>query len=211
MRQPTAQRILGLGGVVAPFLFTALVAVASLLRPGYSQIADFVSDLGVGTYAGLQNANFAVFGLLVVGLAAGLFLSLPPPRGIAFAVGVGLTVVFGLGVLLAGVFPEDYAGGGMHSNVSSLAFIASILAALVVGLGLRNADAEAWGRYRAFCLVSGVLGLVLLVVFGLSAGSAFRGAAQRAFIAVPWLWVGGTGLQVHARARIEDGAGASAL
>jgi len=203
--QPRAvRRLFALGGVVAPILFTAVVAVLSLLRPGYSQVSDFVSDLGVGPNAVVQNASFVVFGLLVVGLAAALLTSVPAPRRTAFVAGVGLTVVFGLGVLLAGVFPEDYAGGGAHTDVSSIAFLASILAALLVGWGVRRAG-TAWSRFGAYSVVSGLVAFALLIVFGIATGGPYQGAAQRAFIAVPWIWVGATGLQVDARNRGTDG------
>jgi hypothetical membrane protein len=55
------QRLFAFCGIVAPILFTLLVVVASLLRPGYSQTHNFVSDLGVGPYAIIQNAKFIIF------------------------------------------------------------------------------------------------------------------------------------------------------
>lgn len=199
--QPRAlRRLLALGGIVAPILFTLVVGVLSLLRPGYSQVSDFVSDLGVGPNAAVQNASFVVFGLLVIGLAAALLGSLPSPRRKAFVAGTLLLIVFGLGVLLAGVFPEDYAGGGPHTGVSSTAFLASILAAVLVGWGLRKTDA-AWHRYATYSLISGVVSFLVLIVFKIAIGGVYQGAAQRAFLAVPWIWVGVTGLQVYAQNR----------
>ncbi|MGZ7160986.1 MAG: DUF998 domain-containing protein, partial [Methanobacterium sp.] len=71
------QRILALCGIVAPILFTLLVIVESLFRPGYSQIFNDVSDLGLGQYSIIQNINFIVFGLLSLGFAIGLGANLP--------------------------------------------------------------------------------------------------------------------------------------
>ncbi len=200
MEPRAIRRVLALGGIVAPILFTLVVGVLSLLRPGYSQVSDFVSDLGVGPNAAVQNASFVVFGLLVIGLAFALVQSLPTPRRKTFDAGAVLMMVFGLGVLLAGVFPEDFAGGGLHTGVSSTAFLASILAAVLVGRGLRKADA-AWSRYATYSLISGVVSFLVLIVFKIAIGGAYQGAAQRGFLAVPWIWVGVTGLQVYAQNR----------
>ncbi len=197
---PRTQRLLALCGLLAPVLFALIVLAASLLRPGYSQTANFVSDLGVGPMAIVQNVNFVVFGLLVTALAFGLRESLPAPRGRAFTAGVVLLAVFALGVLLAGVFPEDFAGGGPHTAVSSSAFLAIIAAQLFVWRGLRGADPAAWGRYRTASLVCGVLSLAMLVVFKAALGGAYQGAGQRAFLAVPWTWVEITGLRLYSLA-----------
>src|ERR671910_75960 len=60
------QRMTAWAGIIAPILFTFLVAVESLLRQGYSQICNYVSELGVGSYAIIQNTNFIIFGLLSI-------------------------------------------------------------------------------------------------------------------------------------------------
>jgi len=59
------QQIFALCGIIAPILFLLLVIVASLLRSDYSQTHNFVSDLGVGPYALIQNINFIIFGSVV--------------------------------------------------------------------------------------------------------------------------------------------------
>lgn len=66
------QQIFALCGIIAPILFTLLVIVESILRPGYSQTYNFVSDLGAGFNAIIQNINFVIFGLLSLGFALGL-------------------------------------------------------------------------------------------------------------------------------------------
>ena len=80
----------------------------SLLRPGYSQYYNFVSDLGVGHLAVLQNINFIVFGILTILFAIGLRNGLPTPQGKALKTGIWFVILFALGVLLAGIFPESY-------------------------------------------------------------------------------------------------------
>jgi hypothetical membrane protein len=194
----TRQRFFAYCGIMAPIIFTILVLVASLLRPGFSQTQNFVSDLGVGPYALLQNLNFIIFGFLSLGLALGLKEGLPVRKSRSRTAGIILMILFSVLVMLAGVFPEDYLGQVPHNLVSALAFLSIIVAQLLVWRGLKNADSS-WSRYRTYCLVSGVLSILLLVVFrvAINLDSDYQGAVQRLFLAVPWIWIGVSGLQIR--------------
>lgn len=91
-------------GIAIPIIFTVLVAAASLLRPGYSQIADIISLLGVGPNALIQNVNFVIIGILSIpfGLALGDALNdLTGRRTRTLKV---VLVVFGVAIILAGNF-----------------------------------------------------------------------------------------------------------
>jgi hypothetical membrane protein len=192
------QRFYALCGIIAPILFWFMVIVESLLRPGYSQYYNFVSDLGVGPLAIIQNINFVVFGLLSVGLALGLRGGLPTPQGKALKAGVWFVIVFSIGVLLAGVFPEDYLAQGPHNLVSATAFMAIILAQLLIWKGLKREDSEIWGRYRTYSLISGILSIILLILLKVAmAYGIYPGLAQRAFLLVSWIWIGITGLKLY--------------
>ena len=161
-RTRNRQRLFAFCGILAPILFTLLVVVASLLRPGYSEFHNFISDLGVGPYAIIQNVNFVIFGFLSIGFALGLRGGLPAPQGRALKASVLLVVIFGIGILLAGVFPENYLSEGPHTLASSVAFLSIIAAQLLVWQGLRRKDSAVWGRYRTYSLISGLLSLVLV-------------------------------------------------
>jgi hypothetical membrane protein len=186
-------------GIVAPILFVLLVIVASLLRPDYSQFHNFVSDLGVGPHAIIQNANFVVFGLLSIGFAIGLRSGLPAPGKRALKACVWLVIIFGFGILFAGVFPENYLSGGPHTTASAIAFLSIIAAQLLIWRGLRSEDNAVWGRYRTYSLISGSLSVILLVLLqvAISTSGTYQGVAQRAFLAVPWIWIEVTGLKLY--------------
>ena len=194
IRAQNRQRLFALCGVIAPILFTIPVALASFLRPGYSQTHNFISDLGVGSYAILQNANFVIFGLLSVGFALGLRAGLPAPHGRAIKAGIGLVVLFSVAMMLAGIFSEGCLLGKPHTIVSSVAFLAIISAQLLIWHGLRSAETAVWGRYRTYSLISGVLSLILV---WFSSSADYPGAAQRIFIAVPWIWIEVSGLKLY--------------
>jgi len=158
------QRIFALCGIIAPILFTFLVIVASFLRPDYSQIYNFVSDLGVGPYSIIQNVNFVIFGLLVIVFSLGLRSGLSVSQGRALKAGIWFVTIFGLGVLFAGVFPEDYLSGVPHNLVSATAFLTIIAAQLLIWKGLKNANNALWGKYRTYSLISGLLSILLLLL-----------------------------------------------
>jgi len=205
------QRMTAWAGIIAPILFTFLVAVESLLRQGYSQISNYVSELGVGSYAIIQNTNFIVFGLLSILFALGLEASLPGTRGRSKKGVVWLVAVFGLGVVFAGVtllfigvFPDDYVFGA-HTLASFFAFLTSIAAQLLTWRALKNEDdALWWRRYRTYSLVSGLIALALLFVLIYTLGTVYHGATERAFIAVPLIWLTVTGTKLESFTKITQ-------
>lgn len=193
------QRFFALCGIIAPILFTILVIIESLLRPDYSQIYNFVSDLGVGPNAVIQNVNFAIFGILSILFALGLRSGLPSPQKKALKAGVWLVAIFGLCILLAGVFPEDYLSQIPHNLVSATAFVTIIAAQLLIWKGLKNANDSVWGKYRTYSLISGLMSLILVLVLkvAMSDFTDYQGIVQRAFLAVPWIWVEITALKLY--------------
>ena len=198
-------RFYSICGIIAPIFFWFMVIVESLLRPGYSQLYNYVSDLGVGPLALIQNINFVVFGLLSVGLALGLRDGLPIPQERALKAGVWFVIIFSLGVLLAGVFPENYLSQGPHNLVSSTAFISIIAAQLLIWQGLKSKDSQIWGRYRTYSLISGLLSIILVILLKVAMlFGIYLGLAQRAFLIVPWIWIGLTGLKLYLLSKKHD-------
>ncbi len=195
------QRIFALCGIIAPILFTVLVIVESLLRPGYSQIFNDISDLGIGTYSIIQNINFIVFGLLSIGFAIGLGDNLKYRAGKAVK---WLVIIFGLCIMLAGVTlflaPSDvvYAKNVIsHGLVSAVAFLVIIVAQFLTWLSLRGSSDVIWGRYRIYSLISGLLSILTLIFLSYTQFSSFHGASERLFIAVWMIWIFITGLKLY--------------
>lgn len=195
------QKIFALCGMVAPILFIVLVITESLLRPGYSQILNDVSDLGLGPYALIQNISFMVFGLLSIGFAMGLGANLPNRAGKAVK---WLVTVFGLCIILAGVTllsaPGDvtYAKDVIsHGLVSAVAFLLIIIAMFLTWLALRNSNNDIWKRYRLFSPICGLFSIITLVILSYTQFYSYHGASERLFIAVWLIWIEGTGLKLY--------------
>src|SRR5437667_8071177 len=107
MDQRQLTRILLTGGVVGPLLFILVFLIEGATRPGYSAWRNFVSQLAESDQGWEQIANFLICGVLVLGFALVLRRTLGPGKGVN--VGQALLVVFGLGLLVAGVFVTDPA------------------------------------------------------------------------------------------------------
>src|SRR5258707_939540 len=103
-----AARWFAFAGVGGPILFVLVFTLAGFLRPGYSPLSQAVSDLGVGPNAWLQNANFVVFGLLLIAFAIGFYQGMRSviSRGWLVACLV-LLMLSGVGIINGGIFKED--------------------------------------------------------------------------------------------------------
>jgi hypothetical membrane protein len=157
-------RWLALAGVVGPLLFVAVFTLAGILRPGYSPIHQAISDLGVGSNGWLLDVSLILNGLLLIGLAVGVALSMRPvlSQGWRWLI-AALLSLHGVGLAIAGIFTEAPATLAIHWMVGApLTFFGPIVAFLVIGLVLRR-DAW-WGGWGISLLIASLLTLVLIAV-----------------------------------------------
>ena len=200
------QQIYVLCGIAIPIVFTLLIIVESLLRPGYSQISNFISDLGVGPYSLIQNMNFIISGILSIVFAIVLGASLPANR--SGKATKWMVILFGLGTIFAGVAlilswiyfgesPTNYVFYLYHTLASFIAFLTIIAAQILTWQALKKSDSTIWGNYPIYSLVSGLLSIILLIVFMSTFSSPYTGLTERLFVAVPLIWLGITGLKLY--------------
>lgn len=202
-RRRTTRALLGCG-VVAPPLFVLVFTATGALRTGYDPTYHPVSALSLGDLGWIQITNFVVTGLLLVAFAVGLRRALGRGRGSWW--GPALLGTFALALVLSGVFVMDPMLGfppgappglvaqvSWHHTLHDLAgvavFVSLPLACFVVAR--RFAAPPARPGWVAYCILTGVAGLVLLVAFGTAweADLPFAGLVQRALIVVGWTWV----------------------
>lgn len=157
-----ALKLSAICGIVAPIFFTTMVIIESLLRPGYSQISNFISDLGVGQYSILQNINFWVFGIMVFIFALGIGQYLH-----STAVATGLSL-FACMVFSAGLFPDAPTPypGYVHGIVSVIAFISLIITEFLVGWKLRSFAKKnqltSWAKFMYYSFGTGIAGIIFI-------------------------------------------------
>ena len=135
-----------LGGLYGPVLFFSMTLICASLRPDYSHLHDFISELGASgtTNAHLMNyAGFIPSGILI--LLFGYHMLLRLPNTFTSKIGALLIFSFGLGMITAGIFSCDAGclpGGStqalLHHRVSSLTFPAGILGILLLGFSFRD-------------------------------------------------------------------------
>jgi hypothetical membrane protein len=207
LESPFCVRLLVLGGVAGPMLFSAVVVVAAALRADYSHVASFISELGAtGTpYAHLMNyAGFLPGGLLIAGFGVALVRALPRSR-VAILAAI-LVTLFGAGVAASGIASCDpgcpQTGGSVenlvHNTIAPIAFVCLIAAAGILGVLFRG-DAS-WRSLSIYSLISSLMGLCLLLALAGSLDSReFTGVWQRLLLAVLFLWCAVIGLRASGR------------
>jgi len=139
-------------------VFVVAFTVAGFTRPGYSQIHQAISDLGVGSNGWLLNAPLIALGPLLAAFAVGFFQILGPALSDPWRwICAVLVLLPGLGYALAGIFTE--ATGLLHwAGSNALITIGSLAGFSVTGLRLRRLpDWRTWGTYSIIASVATLL------------------------------------------------------
>ncbi len=164
----SASRVLAIGGIVGPILFTTTFIVQGLFRQGYSHLSEPVSALAAGPNGWVQNVNFFVFGPLMVAYALGLHLGVRSTRwGV---VGPGLLLLSGIGLVVAGAFPgaRDASGafsvGPGHVTGAFMAFLGAGTG--LIAISRRMARDARWRSLAAYAFASGLAIVVLFLATG---------------------------------------------
>jgi hypothetical membrane protein len=159
---------LAAAGIAGPIIFAVVALVHSLLRQDHSLVAHPISALAAGTSGWVQNANFLLFGLLMIAYAVGLHLGVRPSW--AGVVGFALLVLSGVGLIWGGLFPATDATGAFNEN-RLLHIPGFIMTFLGGGIGLivmsrRMGRDPRWKRVATYALATGIVMLVLILVGG---------------------------------------------
>ena len=150
-------------GLIGPVLFTLTWVAQELFRIGeYSPIKEPVSALAAGPNGWVQSVNFAVFGVLTIVFAVGMYgVSRSSKPGM---VGSSLFVISGLGLLMAAAFPlrEDAVGvtydPGGHFVAGMTFFTSSAIALVVISFALAKR-----AEFRGLAMPVRVAGILMLV------------------------------------------------
>jgi hypothetical membrane protein len=203
----TTKILLGCG-VVGPLLFIVVFLIEGATRAGYRPWHHFVSQLSLSDQGWMQIVNFIVCGVLVLAYAGGL------RRVLGSTAGSVLMGLFGLGLVVAGVFVTDptlgyppgagaapTAHGAVHGLAGLVTFMSVALAAIVLSRRFS-------GGWRWYSVISGVLVIVLFIAFLTLASLDQRGTltnapvglVQRIAIIVGWVWAASTAYRLLRRA-----------
>lgn len=192
-------RILLTGGLVAGPLYTAVWLAQAVTRENFELTRHPASLLANGGPGWIQTANFVIAGILSIAAAIGLRRSLTG-RGSRWA--PRLLGAYGVGLLLAALFPADPAAGfptgtpadyaeistrGMgHFVAGSIGFAGLIGACLVMAAHYRSTGRTGWARYSA---VTGVLFFGAFAGLLAGAGKPVTITAFGVAVVLGWAWI----------------------
>jgi hypothetical protein len=214
-------------GVVGPVLFVIVFLIEGATRPGYNAWRHFVSQLSTSDQGWEQVANFIMCGALVLLFVSGLRAVLG--RGKGMALGPVLLGIFGLGLVVAGIFVTDPALGyppgvpvpvlpTLHGTIHGLAGLAVFVSLPLAcfALARRFAGDPRWRGWAAYSIVTGLLVLASFVAANVASvldatgavPNAPTGLLQRLGIILGWGWIALLALRLLRR---EGAAGGASL
>lgn len=200
-----AAPLLVLAGVVGPIVFVLVFTLDGWWSPGYSPLSQSVSSLGtMGTSAWIQNANFVVFGLLLIAFAIGFFHLMREVLGRErIWVSTLLFILSGAGLVNDGFFTQGDVTtphGLLHALGFLVIFASLITALLLVGWHLRTITIwRGWGWYST---ITGLLTLGVLVLSAVLADPLqMTGLFQRILVVIAFGWYVVMGCRLFALAR----------
>ena len=191
------RRVFYLLGLFAPILFVFTAILGGALRPGYSHVADTVSELFspaspdrplLTVLHTLYAISFSLFGfgLLQFVQNKGKFKRIGIVAALAF-ISVGI-----LSILTATVFPQDAWGstptffGEMHMIISGVISLLSILYILLFGVWFHRTGITTFFRTYSMATVAAVV--LTAGWFAVSIGGPLMGISERVTILVGFQW-----------------------
>jgi hypothetical protein len=204
-------RLLPLGAVAGPGLFTAAWLILGTISPGYtvagtwispySPITQPISGLGLGQTGPYMNSVFILSGLLMQAGVIGVVLSLPPGgRPVGRIASLILLLLSPAGLIIIGFFTLN--APMMHLFGAQLILATPVISFLVTGLHVRRLPG--WHALGNGLLVAAPLTLVLYVVYVMSfnqaavaAGHGVAGLTQRLLFVEILAWFAAMGWHAY--------------
>jgi hypothetical protein len=227
LKKITITEFLLLCGVIGPLLFIVVLLIEGATRPGYNAIQTQGSYLALSNQGWEQIANFLVCGCLIIAFAVGLRRIWPTGRASVW--GPLLVGLFGLGLVIAGVFVTDPGGGyppgapvngspqtwhGWVHGINGLLFFNVVLPAACFVLARRFAAEPQNRGWATYSWITGALILVISILPTFGLPFAYRagfpvvdGLIQRIVIIMVWGWLALTALRLflqERKARMEE-------
>jgi len=189
-------RALLLCGVFTGPLFFIVAIVQMITRPGYNIRINAISQLSLGDLGWIQIMSFLLTGLLAVACALGARRMLKGQKGGGW--GALLIGTFGLGLIVAGVFPPDPAFGfppgapagptmpmSGHASLHALGFFISMISLIVncfvFARRFGSVNQRGWLIYSVVSGVATVLFIALSILVMSWAGLIVALAGAAAF------------------------------
>jgi hypothetical membrane protein len=194
----TTKSLLGWGVVAGPFYVVVSLAQA-LVRDGFDLTRHQWSLLANGEYGWIQSLNLVLTGLMLVALGIGLARTIRGGTGAAWV--PRLVAVFGIGMIMAGIFRADPSSGFpagtpdgpgevtvsgvVHLGASGFGFIAVAIAGVVLA---HRFGADRRGM-AAFSRVTGAVFLTGFAAVASTGGSVVANLGFTAAVILVFAWL----------------------
>ncbi|WP_409271798.1 DUF998 domain-containing protein [Neobacillus sp. SCS-31] len=153
-------RLLALGAVTGPILFSLAYTILGFLRPDFSAVSEPISGLGVGTNAPAMNASFILMGLLLFVGVIGIFQNMKELGNVARWACIILLELSPIGCIICGLYTYEFT---LHFVGFFLACGTPVISYLVVGLLLRRVSI--YRRIGSWLILGSPLTLILIYMF----------------------------------------------
>lgn len=206
MPSKTIIRTAALAGIVGPAIFILVFTLEGWLRPGYSPLAQYVSELSLGPRGWIEIVNFLIVGTLMLWFSHGVAAVFS--NGRASKAGPLLLAIIGLCLLLSGpfvtdtnpVFAQKSFAGMVHSLLGAVVFTCAPASCFVFYHRFRQ-DPD-WRPLAAWTLVTGIATAIAVIAMeaGQQPGSAlypWLGLIQRAALGPYFIWVIGFAARIR--------------
>jgi hypothetical protein len=192
------QKTLYICGMLVPFTYILLYILGGILRPGYSQIADSVSELlspGSPNKLLLIIINLAFASLYTLfGIGVLRFVIASEHNLLVGRVGAGVIIAVGLASIGSAIFPQDATGtpatlpGKLHLIfVFAIQIPGAILSTLLIGFWTHRT-----GSIPGFAIYSFISAGVIVIsglVAGPTVGTKIMGIVERISALAVHQWV----------------------
>jgi len=156
-------------GILSPILWLSFIGIAGAMRPEFSHITNYISELGErgsSTEIMMRVAAFGFTGFLYPCFALALLATFRD--GWQSMVAAGLIALDGVGRMGAGVFACDPGCGGLsldqelHHTFATVGFLSGVLSAIAWGIVFRRLG---WPPLIAwYSIASGTIALIFLLL-----------------------------------------------
>ena len=192
------QKLFYICGLLVPFVYVSLYVVGGALRPGYSQIADSVSELlspEAPNKPLLDVINFA-FALLYTGFGIGVFKFVlgSEQSTLVGRIGAGLIIAIGVATIGSTIFPQDPSGApATFPGIMHLVFVfgvqipGAILSTLLIGFWMNQVDI--FPGFAVYSFISAGLIILSGVLAGPTMGGPYMGLVERISALAVHQWV----------------------
>ncbi len=187
-------------GIAGPVVTTAALVVLHFVRPDVND-TDLISAYAVGPYGWLMTTAFLALGLGALAVGVGIRRAVMPSRW--SLVGSLLVALFGVGFVLAGIFPvggcRDVECVAMFASDADLPITAAAMAhgvgsllgilLLIVGMFVLARAFKRDPRWQSFRRWSLALGLAALLQFAIPGEGIVAAILMRTLVVTLIVWL----------------------